>query len=222
MKTILYLLFATILSGTLLSACENEAERTETFPISLYASEITQVSNIRLFINKKESFDKDIIERFTQGSTFFGMENIELTEGDTILFTSKDSIIFGSYTSKYSVYTNGQQFLFYSPVYTYFVDKWTSILKHRGEQTPIPPSSGYQYSEKEAIVGYGSYTDIELCLLTYKLSGSIYSPDGLLLSRYMRQRKTLNEFNEDFIQELGTYDTLAVQESRVRFIKKIR
>lgn len=221
MKPVFYLLFAIILS-VILSACENETDRTETFPISLYASEITQVSDIRLFINKTESFDKDTIERFTQGSTFFGIENIKFTESDTILFTSKDSIVFGSYTSKYSVYTNGQQFLFYSPVYTYFVDKWTSILKHRGEQTPIPPSSGYQYSEKEVRVGYGSYTDIELCLLTYKLSGSIYTSDGQLLSRYMRQIKTLNEFNEDFIQELGAYDTLAVQESRVRFIRKIR
>ncbi len=208
----------TFLSGVFCS-CEKEAEEVISFPITLYASEISEVNNIRLFVKNTEVFDQATINNFIDDDFIFDPSSIKLTEINSMTFSSKDSVIFESNHQQYSVYKTADQFLFYSSGYIKFIVKQTSFLKHRSEQISIPLSSGYRHAEKDVMVGYGSYTNFEMSFLIYKLHEYLYNNNELVYRGSIRGG-TSNEFNEDFIHELGTNDTLAIREIKIKFVKK--
>ena len=62
-------------------------------------------------------------------------------------------------------------------------------------------------------MAYGSYQDIELCYLLYKIS------EYTDYSYSLMGGKAFNEFNPEVISTLGVRDTLAIQEYRIRFKK---
>ncbi|MDD4199562.1 MAG: hypothetical protein PHZ12_09210, partial [Paludibacter sp.] len=136
-----------------------------------------------------------------------------------MIFSSMDSVTFGSDHQKYSAHKTADQFLMYSTTYMFPVIREISFLKHRSEQISVPLSSGYRYAEKDVMVGYGSYTNFEMCFLIYKLHEYLYNNNELVY-RGSLSGGTSNEFNEDFIHELGTTDTLAIREIKIRFVRK--
>ena len=85
------------------------------------------------------------------------------------------------------------------------------MLKYPLRYDPEFPIPNGGYRTKEVRVAYGSYQDIELCYLLYKISEYTdysYSKMG---------GKTFNEFNPEVVSSLGVRDTLAIQEYRIRF-----
>lgn len=217
MKQLYYILFIIILT-CVFYACEKETEEVVAFPITLYASEISEVKDIRLFVKDAEVFNQATINNFIDDDYRFDPNSIKLTKINSMTFNSMDSVIFESNHQQYSIHKTANQFLFYSSDYIKFIAKQISFLKHRSEQISIPLIFGYQYAEKDVMVGYGSYTNFELCLLMYKLHEYAYI-DNQLVSRAYSSGHTSNEFNEDFIHELGTTDTLAIREIKIRFIR---
>ena len=201
----------------LLCACEKENDIDIDFPVTLYAHEISRVSDIRLFTNKKEIHDSNVIKKFVGNSEYFKLptnEDIRLSN-ESIYFLSKDSVLFGTLTTGFTVKKNTNQFLFYSPKMVFVKsDEAKHLHKYVDELIPISPITGYNYITSEVRVGYGSYKKLELSILSYMLlknrNSSFQSVSGRLL----------NEFNEDAINTLQLGDTLAIQEYRVRFISK--
>ncbi|MDR1740074.1 MAG: hypothetical protein LBR45_04890 [Bacteroidales bacterium] len=214
-----YLLNIALVSALLLCAC-NKEEHIE-FPLTLYPQKVSQVSDIRLFTNKQEIHDENIIKAFIDNNRkrFTGFDTIDFSSildilsnekfsndsSSNIYFLSKDTALFGTMTSKFTVEKKDNQFLFYSPLYV-STHYHPSITKYTATEL-IPPNS---YITREVRVGYGSYENIEICFLAY-MKTSTYNIENARL---------LNEFNEDYINTLSLTDTLAIREYRIQFIAK--
>jgi hypothetical protein len=207
----------------LLCACDKEndidVDNDINFPVTLYAYEVSRVSAIRLFVNKKEIYDSNIIRIFVGNSEYFKPPtNTDIqSSNESMYFLSKDSVLFGTLTIGFTIKKDANQFLFYSPKMVYVngeMDMPRPLLKYTDELIPLPPTTGYNYITSEVRVGYGSYKNLEISFLSYM---------------YLRNRdsffqfasgRLLNEFNESAINSLQLGDTLAIQEYRVRFIDK--
>jgi len=197
----------------LLCSCKKEKED---FPIILYAREISQVSDVRLFVDKSEVTDKTIIDKFISDVDLFTLPyHIDLSDG-IIHFHSKDSATFWTETQRFYVQKEVQQFLFYSDFITGLL-VMRPFFMYTSELIPVAPITGYSHMTKEVRVGYGSYTDMEMCFVAYKLKKPVNIPDDV----YILQWGTfVNEFNEEGINTLQPLDTLAIMEYKIRFVAK--
>jgi len=210
MKKLIYNLVIIVI---FLCSCEKEEEFSD-FPVTLYANKITYISNVKLFVGKNKINDKETIDKFIKDEDWFRLPNIE-PDYDEIYFFSKDSV--NIYTQSFSVRKTNKQFLFYSSRFIQTSgsqDVRRSLMKYTSELLiPIPSPSGDLYATNEVRVGYGSYTNLEMCFVTYKIrkwSGNWYSGAGTFI----------NEFNEEAINTLQPLDTLAIMEYRIKFITK--
>jgi len=208
-----------VLVCTLFCACEKEND----FPITLYALEVSRVSDIRLFVDKKEIYDPDVIRNFVGDSEYFKMptnEDIRLSNED-ICFLSSDSVLFG--TIGFTVRKNANRFLFYSPkIFSGQVQKWdlvSPLLKYTDELIIVPATTGYSFITSEVRVGYGSYKNLELSLLSYmRLRKLVYNEE--VYGEEFVVGSLFNEFNEEAINTLQLGDTLAIRAYCVRFFAK--
>ena len=205
-------LFSIVLAFTLLCACD-KGDNSD-FPITLYAHEVSQTSDIRLFVNKKEIFDANVIRDFVGDSEYFKLptrKDMQLSN-EGICFLSKDSVLFGTMTAGFTVRKDATQFLFYSRKGEVQVndDMVSPFLKYTDELIPLPTSLGLSYLTSEVRVGYGSYKNLELSVLSYMQVRKFSFSAGILL----------NEFNEESINTQQSGDTLAIREYRVRFVAK--
>jgi hypothetical protein len=210
-------IYTALVCTLLLCACNKEDDIVD-FPVTLYAHEISQVSNVRLFVNKKEIHNSNAIKSFVnnpQYSDFFLLPtNTEIqSSNESICFLSKDSFLFGSSTIVYTVQKDAKKFLFHSPLYFVSPDYYygenliRSLLKYPGDLFPMGP---YSLGATQVFVGYGSYKNLEISFLSYVLS----------TSRWVLCGRLFNEFNEEAIKNLQLQDTLAIQEYKIRFIAR--
>jgi len=201
--------------------CACDEKESIDYPITLYAHELSQVSEVRLFANKNEIYDSDVINAFigsafVNNSEFFKLPTSSEIESsnESISFLSADSVHFGALTTGFTVKKNADQFLFYSPLNSsaYLGDAVWPLLKYTDELISVSPTAGYRYLTREVRVGRGSYRDLEISFFSYMLQKyeDSFGVGGRLS----------NEFNEDAINTLQLRDTLAIQEFRVRFIAK--
>jgi hypothetical protein len=116
----------------------------------------------------------------------------------------------------FKVQKNVNQFLFYSShiVWVNNGDIILPLLKHTDEIISLPSYYGYSGTTREVRVGYGSYANIDICFLAYKIVKNTE------WSSQWRWATAMNEFNEASINSLQTRDTLAIQEYRVKFRAK--
>ena len=207
-----YLVKTVLVSTLLLCACDKGVD----YPITLYASELSRVSEVRLFTSKKEIFDSDVIKTFVGNYEYFELPTTSEIHSlnETISFISADSALFEALTTGFTVKKDANQFLFYSSLLSnaYLGDIVWPLLKYTDELVSVPPTYGFRYLTKEVRVGYGSYRNLEICFFSY------------VLLKYEDLIATIgrisNEFNEEAINTLQLRDTLAIQEYRVRFIAK--
>jgi hypothetical protein len=185
------------------SSCKKEDIN---FPQTLYLKKVTASTNVRLFINKIEIFDKSVIDNFTNRTSIFNLQNQAINPALYIKFFSKDSASFNSPTFRYSVTVNGNQFLFKSPPYlTSLIFLPDGITIYPPEITPWGTNA---YIVKETTVGFGNFMKLDISLFAYSLVRS-NSNSGY----YQRSNATIfNQFNPNFINTLGQTDTLAIQE----------
>jgi hypothetical protein len=196
-----------------LFSCGTDDYLEENFPITLYASEITQISEIKMWVNKKEINDCETRLKFIENADCFNLPNRVEEAEVSIIFLSKDSVVFEFYNFGYTVQKQANQFLFYSKPYVSVEngDIVYPLLKYTDELNSFP--LGYVV-KRDVIVAYGSYTNFELCFLTYKISKNTEW-------EWSRAWGTLmNEFNEDAISSLRVLDTLAIQEYKIKFTAK--
>ena len=212
-------LISIVLVCTLLCACDKEDNIDNVdYPITLYAHELLRVSDVRLFINKNEIYDSDVIETFVGNYEFFKLPTTAeiQSSNESICFLSRDSVLFGTTTIGFTVKKNAHQFLFYSPLIgpiNRFDEVVRPLLKYTDELVPVFLSD-FEYLTREVRVGYGSYRNIEISFLSYMLSKNGDS------FRQFIGGGLFNEFNEEGINTLQLRDTLAIRESKIRFIAK--
>ncbi|MDR3339892.1 MAG: hypothetical protein LBT25_07375 [Candidatus Symbiothrix sp.] len=200
-----------------LSSCEKNDSLAENFPITLYASEITQIAEIKMWVDKKEINDNEKKLKFIENANCFNLSNRVEEAGASIIFLSKDSVVFGSNTFGFTVQKQDNQFLFYSPLDVIVTngDIVHPLLKYTDELKPIYEE---RYITREIRVAYGSYANLELCFLAYKLAKNT-EYDGINMG-LLASGTLMNEFNNDAINSLQATDTLAIQEYKIRFTAK--
>ena len=220
MKNWKFLLLLSIGSLSLICiSCEKEEEIE--FPITLYGSEVVKVSNISMFTNKEDIYDTDKILQFAYSSNVVlpGIpDNMDIKNSLTpICFCSEDSVRFKDDPFVNDVEKNGKQCLYSSRPGFLFEGDVNSIcfrmMKYPMKYDPPLSIPKGRYWTKEIRVAYGSYQDIELCYLLYKIS------EYTDYSYSLKGGKAFNEFNPEVISTLGVRDTLAIQEYRIRFKK---
>ena len=205
----------TVLVCTLLLCACNKEDHID-YPITLYAHELSQVSDVRLFVNKNEIYDSNVIRAFVSNSERFKLPTTTeiQSSNESISFLSKDSVIFGPLTTGFTVQKNANQFLFYSPISSlaYYGEIVHPLLKYTDELVAMPVHVGFGYLTREVRVGHGSYSNLEISFFSFMLLKHEQSlgVDG----------RIPNEFNEEVINTLQLRDTLAIQEYRVRYIAK--
>lgn len=195
-------------------------------PVTLYPVNITKLSKVKMFTDGREVTDLKKIKRYTQDSKIFNSSDhyTSFFDSTSIVFTSKDSIVFNYFYGDeipFYVKKDNGQFLFYQKGYEFtdssaYLESISYVmLKYPTGLIPIDPATGYRYISKSVMVGYGSYKDLELSCIAYKIIHIKETPNQTFYS--MVSTITQNEFDPRVVGMLGTRDTLAVQEFRIRF-----
>jgi hypothetical protein len=227
MKNLIYS-FAII--ATFLCSCEKaEVVEPEIQNITLRAKEITKISDVKLFAGTTQIQEKKKINKFISDAECFVLPtNIRSIDDviigsidDVLVFNSKDSATFGTDPWWcYSVQKNANRFLFYSFQNIFFsqikIVCLHPLIKYTAELIPIPPVTIFSHVSKDVKVGYGSYTDMEICFVAFK----IVKQNSLGYAYIGGWGTFLNEFNEEAIKTLQPSDTLAIKEYRIRFVAK--
>jgi hypothetical protein len=196
-----------------LTSCKKSDEPNR-FPQNLKLNTVEKKSEIRLFINKQEVFDANLINDFiNDGAASYNFNLHQKPMPSYFLtFIMEDTATMGvgdppekfSYTKKDSL------FLFLSKsVHTYAapIDE-NEFYKYVDPVVTPNPNGGYDHNE--VAVGYGSYTDLKMILCGYKYSNGS-NPTGQYDGLNKFTSTMNNEVNEEFIQQLGMNDTLAFQ-----------
>jgi hypothetical protein len=184
------------------------------FPVSLHFTNITQNSKIRLFANKIEIKDESVISKFVKASPeIYYIQNEMVKHCDNLSFFSADSAKLGIDQKSFAVSKNGDLILFTpkgapSPISNTNV---YDLMKYTTPKIQVSSNNVISYVSKFPIVAHGTYNRLAVSLTSYKIIKS--NPNGVPVLNTLGAM--LNEFNPTFINQLGTYDTLAVQEASI-------
>ncbi len=200
MKLICYLLITTVLFS-----CKKESA--VVFPQTLYAKKIIKKTDVRLFINKVEIFNAAVINKFISNSTYFNFHTEPVSPDGKIIFINPDTALIGTTTDKLFIVKTGNQFLFNSPPMLQSDHILDGLFKYTGTKLRWPGG----YITSIITVGYGSYSNLDISVLGYKLKYGTQSSFGGSAGI------AFNEFDETYISKLGPFDTLAIQEYKYNF-----
>jgi len=210
-------IYFSLIIGFLFS-CKKEGTNSDivvSFPQTLYGTKITNKTDVRLFTNRKEIFDKAVIGNFIKNSTIFNLQENSPTDSDSIRFITQDTAVFGSSSTKLHVIKTGEQFLFYSPLTPIPVTSDTSESFFKYTAPKITLSNGGLYTNY-IYVAYGDYAILDVSLLSYKLKYSGHPYTGTSTPGGETWGTMPNEFNENYVTITDTYnDTLAIQEFKI-------
>lgn len=216
-KTILVLSVLSL--GILSGACKKDkaGADTLTFPKELAIAKVSAKNDLLLFSNKTEIKDSEIKNRFVNNvKGYFNLDEQPLGSGARMSFLSEDTATFSSSGSKFSIQKDEDLFLFYSklsiPVPSSYPPTLRDFLKYTYPLSPLPsPGGESSYLTKEVRVGRGSYQELQLAIMGYKLKrGNFSSMAGTVF----------NEFDRTHIPKLGVNDTLAIREFIITFKAK--
>ena len=190
----------------MVASCKKESKTS--FSSTMYITSVVDKSKARMFTNKHEIFDTSAINRFVGSSTFFKLHTGIFEEHDIVTFESADTALFTWSSMKFSYTLQDNLYLFYSKTFAVRIDPLnrTSVLidtslKYRAQRIAVPAGTNLtNWLTKEVRVARGNYTDMDLSVLSYKVSSYGGTWSGRLF----------NEFNEDAVSAYGTYDTVAV------------
>ncbi|MEO6286679.1 MAG: hypothetical protein ABIN80_25045 [Dyadobacter sp.] len=219
----LYLIF---FLSVLLAACKNkDIISASKFPAELNIVKVNKIS-IRLFINKMEVKDKDVIDSFIAGDKEFGVSPHAVSGSDKLRFFSADTASINDGNEKVAVTRTQHQFLFTSVKPSYQSLEYFRLIgnmnKYRSELGG--PRYDGKYAVQNMMVGYGNYSEIEIRVFNYKLvkahKGFDYYFGIERLYRSVNAGKVFNEFDEKYVNSLTQTDTLAIEEYSYTFRAK--
>ena len=173
LKTKIFILFA--LCGCFASCEKVEEQKSVYFPQTLYANQINKITEVRLFTKDKEITDADIINRFIKNETNFNLQNQAINANETMVFESKNKGLFGNPKEAYDLNsdfaTSKTEFLFYShkAITVNLQDLSYLLLKFKAPVVATGVAPNITYTTKDVKVASGSYLDLNLSALSYKI-----------------------------------------------------
>lgn len=208
LKIKIFFLFA--LCGCFAS-CEKVGEQQSVFfPQTLYANQINKITEVRLFTKDKEIIDADIIANFIKNETNFNLQNQPINTNEEINFLSKSLAQFGNPKQAYDV--NGD-FAFRKTDFIFSSQKQITInpqdlayilLKFKEPPIATGVAPNITYTTKDFKVAYGSYLDLDLSVLSYKIKQSTGTQTGIAYNLPIT-------IDKNALAQLQITDTLALQ-----------
>jgi len=225
MKSNLILLMAVAMATT---ACSKDGSMvTESaFPIELKAVTLERQGSVKLYTKSGEVTDEAVIANFIASERGFNAP-FAPEPSNTITFTTDSTAQLGISAVLYRVSReDNDAVVFRSPFilgpYATGAVQWTALDtyrlgKHNGRLETFHSGGQLLYKGEAVIYCQGTYQSLLFPIMIYKL----YRHSGTegQASESMISGKLFNEFDEDFLITLGDKDTVAYQQSYVRFSK---
>ncbi len=218
LKTRIFILFA--LCGCFAS-CEKVGEQKSVFfPQSLYANQINKITEVRLFTQGKEITDADIINSFIKNETNFNLQNQAVNTNEEIVFLSKSLAQFGNPKLAYDLNsdfaTRKTEFIFFSQKQNPVIlqDLAFLLLKFKAPVIATGVAPNITHTTKDVKVAYGSYLDLNLSALSYKIKQGNATPQIGIANN---QPITIDA---NALGQLQITDTVALQYFTINFKAK--
>lgn len=218
---------AILVTGLFLGSCKKESglEIPNEFPVTLIPERWEVREQIRLFTDKREVLDQNIIRDFeSQENLGQWLENSFSSEftGKGLIFGSELVAHFGpirdAESSPYSINRKGNRFLFYSrdayginpalPPSANSLGSFHAMLKY-SDKLSEPNPQGLRQT-REVRVAHGNYKVLKVSAFVYALN-SHTSVNGEVAEAKLGGL-IFNEFTDEVIKFLSPTDTLAVKE----------
>ncbi len=220
-------LYIFLLAIIILACKKTKIDPAPQFPSTLYLNGITKKSTIRLFTNKGEITDQSVIDKFIKGTKGFTRKDTSFISDETLIFFSADSAGIPNLFNSLTVVKKENQLIFKSTNRNIISDaQLSSSYKMTKYQSEIKPVWDGKFSVYNMLVGYGNYSALNLSVFEYNRIGWYIqwnwsddsSPD--IWDKSSSSGTIFNEFNESYINSVGKYDTLAIQEYFYSFRKR--
>ncbi|MGV3762686.1 hypothetical protein [Parapedobacter sp.] len=225
MKSNLILLIAAAMATT---ACSRDGNMVpeNAFAIELTAVALEHQGSVKLFTKSGEVTDEAVIANFIASERGFNAP-FAPEPSNAITFTTDSTAQLGTSDVLYGVSREDNDVVvFRSPFilgpYATGAARWTALDTYRLGKHNDPLETFHSvgqllYKGEAVIYCQGNYQSLLFPMMIYKL----YRQSGTegQSSESMISGKLFNEFDEDFLETLGDKDTLAYQQSYVRFSK---
>lgn len=219
---------AILLTGLLLNSCkkENGLEIPNTFPVTLVPERWEIREETRLFTNKSEVLDQNVIRAFEQkedmNQWLEGAFQSDF-DGQGLIFGSELIAHFGQVrdaeSSPYDIERKGNRFLFYSrdtygvnpagPPHAGSLGAFHAMLKYTTKLGDPNPQG--QRQTREVRVAHGNYKVLKVSAFVYALNmHSSQGGDGMTETKL--GGLLFNEFTDEASKFLSLTDTLAIKE----------
>lgn len=194
-----------------LASCEKAGEQKSVFfPQTLYANQINKITEVRLFTKNKEITDANIITNFIKDETNFNLNSQTINTNEEINFISKSLAQFGNPKQSYDLNsdfaTRKTEFIFYS-------QKLNSVnpqnfayvlLKFKAPLVTTGVAPNITYTTKDVKVANGSYLDLDLSALSYKIKQNTGTQLGIAYNQPIT-------IDAKVLAQLQITDTIALQ-----------
>ncbi|WP_028297681.1 hypothetical protein [Olivibacter sitiensis] len=225
--------FPILLAAFSLLACSKKevpVNEVISYPLVVRLTGVEDQKSTRLFTKNGEVLDQTALLRFIGNFPLSDPEgmNAEQEDEDIITFTNDSTAFFGSSDIPYRVKKNSElefgflseRLMFFPPANglhsqldAYYIGKYNAPIN------AVPSPTGISYTGTELRLAFGDYQHFKLPILIYHLKRLSVDLEGHSQSIDASINKLFNEFNPNFIQRLGNNDTIAIQQSYVRFQK---
>lgn len=199
-------------------SCEKTEIDPPEFPATLYLNRISIREKIRLYTDKREITDQNVIESFLKSNGGLRLKDSTFESKEYIQFFSPDSAAMLNAFSSLLVTKKDNQFIFKSTnkqiVSKEAIQSSLNMSKYRSDFEPVWDG---KFSTYQMLVGYGNYEAIDLSVFEYtRVSWNTFlDPDYHLhpeIYKGVASGIRFNEFDEAYVNSLSKADTLAVRE----------
>lgn len=209
LKTKIFFLLA--ICGCFVACKKNNDQKYVYFPETLYLTNITKQTEVKLFTKDEEITDTAIINRFIKNETNFDLQNQAINASEQMVFESKSLAQFGNPKLAYDLnsdFANRKtEFIFYSqrqnPVNPQ--DLAFLLLKIKAPVVATGVAPNITYTTKDVKVANGSYLDLNFSVTSYKIKQSTGTQSGTTYNQPVN-------IDANALAQLQTTDTIAVQE----------
>ncbi|TAE41857.1 MAG: hypothetical protein EAY66_01205 [Sphingobacteriales bacterium] len=194
-----------------MSSCKKDDEQKYVyFPETLYLTQITNLTPVRLFTKNREITNADTITRFIKNETNFNLQNQAIDASETMVFESKSLAQLGNPKQAYNLNsdfaTTKTEFIFFSqkqyPVNPQ--DLAFLLLKFKAPLIANGVAPNITYTTKDVRVANGNYLDLNFGALSYKIKQLNGTQSGTTYNQPIN-------IDAKALVQLQTTDTLALQ-----------
>lgn len=220
-------IFAIIIFSTIITSCSKDEEKLS-FPLQTRFISLENQEAIRVFTKSGEITDPAVVKRFTSGSEYFGTSYSPLDKSGIITFQTDSTALLGASSQFYRAsktdgrITLSSDFAITDASSNYPIGGFLDLYRLWKNAEPVektPLGLGQTlYKGKYLIVLYGDYSSFKLPALSFKIKRTM-STSTVPPAVNIQSGVAFNEFNAEYLNTLRENDTVAVQQSWLRFKK---